>query len=200
VLWAYDGFADLSFAAGEVRNPQRNLPLAIIGGTSAVIAVYLLANLAYLYVLPLDRVRQSPLVAADTMMAIFGGVGAVLVSSLVTMSAFSSLNGIMLSSPRVFFAMAEDGSGAARTCAGRFKTPHLAILLRRCSGRLRAEPDVRDLSNTFVLAIWPSGADCQAGYRLRRIRPALSRSYHVIITRSCRRSSSWPSSGLSQVH
>ena len=125
-LWAYDGFAGLSFAAGEVRNPQRNLPIAIVGGTVALVAMYVLANLAYLYVLPLESIRQSPLVAADTMMAIFGRTGAVLVSSLVAMSAFSSLNGIMLASPRVFFAMAEDGLLFAPLARvhGRFKTPH----------------------------------------------------------------------------
>jgi APA family basic amino acid/polyamine antiporter len=183
VLWAYDGFADLSFAAGEVRNPQRNLPIAIVGGTLALLAVYVLANLAYLYVLPLDRIRQSPLVAADTMMAIFGGVGAVLVSSLVTMSAFSSLNGIMLSSPRVFFAMAEDGLLFAPLARvhGRFKTPHLAILLAALLGMtLVLSQTFETLSNTFVLAIWPFYAlSVAAIYRLRRTRPELPRPYRV---------------------
>jgi amino acid transporter len=183
VLWAYDGFADLSFAAGEVRNPQRNLPIAIIGGTLALIAVYVLANLAYLYVLPLDRIRQSPLVAADTMMAIFGRAGAVLVSSLVAMSAFSSLNGIMLSSPRVFFAMAEDGLLFAPLARvhGRFKTPHVAILLAALLGMtLVLSQTFETLSNTFVLAIWPFYAlSVAAIYRLRRTRPELARPYRV---------------------
>jgi APA family basic amino acid/polyamine antiporter len=183
VLWAYDGFADLSFAAGEVRNPQRNLPIAIIGGTAAVIAVYVLANLAYLYVLPLDRIRQSPIVAADTMMAIFGRVGAALVSCLVATSAFSSLNGIMLSSPRVFFAMAEDGLLFAPLARihGRFKTPHVAILLAAVLGTtLVLSQTFETLSNTFVLAIWPFYAlSVAAIYRLRRIRPQLARPYRV---------------------
>jgi APA family basic amino acid/polyamine antiporter len=184
VLWAYDGFADLSFAAGEVKNPQRNLPIAIIGGTLALMAIYVLANLAYLYVLPFDQIRQSPLVAADTMMAIFGRPGAVLVSGLVTISAFSSLNGIMLSSPRVFFAMAEDGLLFAPLARvhGRFKTPHLAILLAALLGTtLVLSQTFETLSNTFVLAIWPFYAlTVAAVYRLRRTRPALARSYHVI--------------------
>ncbi|MEP7307224.1 MAG: amino acid permease [Acidobacteriota bacterium] len=182
-LWAYDGFADLSFVAGEVRNPQRNLPLAIIGGTLALVAVYVFANLAYLYVLPFDSIRQSPLVAADTMMAIFGRTGAVLVSSLVAMSAFSSLNGIMLSSPRVFFAMAEDGLLFAPLARvhGRFKTPHLAILLAALLGMtLVLSQTFETLSNTFVLAIWPFYAlSVAAIYRLRRARPALARPYRV---------------------
>ena len=110
VLWAYDGWADLSFAAGEVKDPQRNLPRAIILGTLALIGIYVLTNVAYLYVHS-DRepIRRSPLVAADTMMALFGRAGVVLVSVFVMISSFSSLNGSMLASPRVFFAMADDG-------------------------------------------------------------------------------------------
>jgi len=184
VLWAYDGFADISFAAGEVRHPQRNLPIAIIGGTLAIMAIYVLANLAYLHVLPLDRIRQSPLVAADTMMVVFGRVGAVLVSSLVAVSAFSSLNGIMLSSPRVFFAMAEDGLLFARLARvhGRFNTPHVAILLAALLGMtLVMSQTFETLSNTFVLAIWPFYAlTVAAVYRLRRTRPDLPRPYRVI--------------------
>src|SRR5205823_98962 len=72
VLWAYDGFGDLSFAGGEVRDPQRNLPRAIILGTLAIITIYVLTNVAYLYVIPIEAVGRSPLVAADTMMALFG--------------------------------------------------------------------------------------------------------------------------------
>src|SRR5919108_94952 len=63
VLWAFDGWADLSFVAGEVKDPRRNMPRALIAGVTAVIAIYLLANLAYLVVLPIDQLRQSPRVA-----------------------------------------------------------------------------------------------------------------------------------------
>ena len=59
VLWAYDGFADLAFAAGEVKDPQRTLPRAIIGGTLAIVAIYLAANVAYLYVNPIDAARRG---------------------------------------------------------------------------------------------------------------------------------------------
>src|SRR6185295_9922553 len=128
VLWAYDGFGDLSLVGGEVKDPQRNLPRAIIGGTLAIIAIYMLANLAYLYMIPVDAIGRSPLVAADTMMAIFGRTGVVIVSSFVMISSFSSLNGIMLAAPRIFFAMADDGLlfGAMARIHPRFRTPHLA--------------------------------------------------------------------------
>ena len=136
VLWAYDGFGDLSFAGGEVKDPQRNLPRAIIIGTLAIIGIYVLANVAYLYVSPIEAVARSPLVAADTMMALFGRVGVVLVSLFVMISSFSSLNGSMLTSPRIFFAMADDGlffESIARVHP-RFKTPHVAILLAAVLG------------------------------------------------------------------
>ena len=138
VLWAYDGWGDLSFAAGEVKNPQRNLPRAIILGTLALIAIYVLTNIAYLYVIPITEIAdpRTPLVAADTMMALFGQTGVVLVSVFVMISSFSSLNGSMLASPRVFFAMADDGLffDAIAKVHPRFKTPYVAILLAAVLG------------------------------------------------------------------
>src|SRR5690349_7318141 len=131
ILWAYDGWADLSFASGEVKDPQRNLPRAIILGTLAIIVIYVLTNVAYLYVNPIETVAQSRLVAADTMLALFGRTGVVLVSMFVMISSFSSLNGSMLASPRVFFAMADDGlffETIARVHP-RYRTPYVAILL-----------------------------------------------------------------------
>jgi basic amino acid/polyamine antiporter, APA family len=184
VLWAYDGWADLSFAAGEVKEPQRNLPRAIIFGTLALIALYVLTNLAYLYVLPIESIRQSRLVAADTMMALFGRVGVVLVSVFVMISSFSSLNGSMLASPRVFFAMADDGLlfQAIAKVHPRYKTPYVAILLAALLGMgLVMSRSFERLTDTFVLAIWPFYAvGVAAIYRLRRDRPDLSRPYRAI--------------------
>jgi amino acid transporter len=184
VLWAYDGWADLSFAAGEVKEPQRNLPRAIIFGTLALIALYVLTNLAYLYVLPIESIRQSRLVAADTMMALFGRVGVVLVSVFVMISSFSSLNGSMLASPRVFFAMADDGLlfQAIAKVHPRYKTPYVAILLAAVLGMgLVMSRSFERLTDTFVLAIWPFYAvGVAAIYRLRRDRPDLSRPYRAI--------------------
>jgi basic amino acid/polyamine antiporter, APA family len=184
VLWAYDGWADLSFAAGEVKDPERNLPRAIIYGTLALIALYILTNLAYLYVFPVDAIGRSPLVAADTMMAIFGRVGVILVSVFVMISSFSSLNGSMLASPRVFFAMADDGL-LFETIAKvhpKYKTPYVAILLAALLGiSLVMSRSFERLTDTFVLAIWPFYAlGVAAIYRLRRDRPDLPRPYRAI--------------------
>jgi basic amino acid/polyamine antiporter, APA family len=183
VLWAYDGFGDLSLVGGEVTDPQRNLPRAIIGGTLAIIAIYVLVNLAYLYMMPADAIGRSPLVAADTMMAIFGRAGVVAVSWSVMISSFSSLNGTMLAAPRIFFAMAGDGLlfGALARIHPRYRTPHAAILLAGVLGTtLVLSRTFEALTSTFVLAIWPFYALCVAGiFRLRRLRPDVARPYHV---------------------
>src|ERR687887_233340 len=158
VLWAYDGWADLSFASGEVKEPPRNLPRAIILGTLALIAIYVLKNLAYLYVLPIQAIGGSRLVAADTMQALFGRAGVVLVSVFVMISSFSSLNGSMLASPRVFFAMAEDRLlfPAIAKVHPRYRTPYVAILVAAVLGMaLVMSRSFERLTGTFVLAIWP---------------------------------------------
>jgi basic amino acid/polyamine antiporter, APA family len=184
ILWAYDGWADLSFASGEVTDPQRNLPRAIIFGTLAIIALYVLTNIAYLYVSPVEAVAKSPLVAADTMFALFGRAGVVLVSIFVMISSFSSLNGSMLASPRVFFAMADDGL-LFRPIAKvhpRYQTPYVAILVAALLGAaLVMSRSFERLTDTFVLAIWPFYAlGVAAIYRLRRSRPDLARPYRAI--------------------
>ena len=86
--------------AGEVRDPDRNLPRAIIIGTLAIIGIYVAANLAYLYMNSIERVQSSPLVAADTMSAMFGQAGASFISVIVMISTFGSLIGSMLAAPR----------------------------------------------------------------------------------------------------
>src|SRR5213079_917903 len=75
ILWAYDGWGDLAFVGGEVRDPERNLPRALVMGTAAIIAIYLLVNAAYLYLLPLGQMARSPLVAADAAQAVLGRIG-----------------------------------------------------------------------------------------------------------------------------
>ena len=183
VLWTYDGFGDVSFNGGEVASPGRNLPRAIIGGTFAVVLLYLAANAAYHYVLPLDVVAGSPLVAADVMHALFGRGGVVAVSVLVMISSFSAVNGAMLAAPRVFFAMAEDRlffRPLARVHP-RYKTPYVAIALSALLGMaLVMSRSFESLASTFVLAAWPFyGLSVAALFRLRRTRPHLPRPYFV---------------------
>jgi basic amino acid/polyamine antiporter, APA family len=182
VLWAFDGWADLSFVAGEVKDPRRALPRALIIGSLAVLVIYLLANLAYLAVLPIDRMRVSPLVAADVAQVVIGPAGVVFVSLTVMVSTFGTLNGSLLTSPRIFFAMAEDGM-LFRPIAKihpRYETPYVAITLSAVLGvvfvLLRT---FEQLADTFVTAIIPFYALAVAAIFVLRKRPGYDPSYRV---------------------
>ncbi|MDQ6829494.1 MAG: amino acid permease [Gemmatimonadota bacterium] len=158
VLWVYDGWGDLTFAAGEVKDPRRNLPRALIMGTCAVMAIYLAANIAYLAVLPISEIRTSKLVAADVAQRLVGGWGVALVSITVVLSTFGSLSASMLTNPRTFFAMADDGLLFRKIAAvhPRYETPYVAIALAAALGigfvLLRT---FEQLADTFVTAILP---------------------------------------------
>jgi amino acid transporter len=158
VLWAYDGWADLAFISGEVENPGRNLPRALIWGTVAVIVIYLLANIAYLGVMSVDEVRHSKLVAADVAMRLVGPAGVTFVAITVMLSTLGTLNGSILTNPRVFFAMAADGLLFRKVADvhPRFQTPYVAITLTAVLGivfvMLRT---FEQLADTFVTAILP---------------------------------------------
>ena len=158
VLWAYDGWADLAFISGEVKDPQRNLPRALIWGTVAVIAIYLLANIAYLGVMSVDEVRHSKLVAADVALRVVGPAGVTFVAITVMLSTLGTLNGSIFTNPRVFFAMATDGLLFRKFASvhPRYETPHIAIALTAVLGiifvLLRT---FEQLADTFVTAILP---------------------------------------------
>jgi basic amino acid/polyamine antiporter, APA family len=175
VMWAYDGWGDLSFVGGEVRDPERHLPRALITGTVAVIAIYLLVNAAYLYLLPVDRMARSPLVAADAAQLIVGRVGVGLVAIVVMVATFSTLLGSMLTAPRIFFAMADDGLFFRRVARvhPRFQTPWVAIVLTALLGIIYvALRTFQQLADQFVVAIFPFYALAAAAvFVLRRRRP-----------------------------
>jgi amino acid transporter len=158
VLWAFDGWADLSFVAGEVKDPRRTLPRALIGGTLAVVAIYLLANVAYLAVLPVSEIARSKLVAADVAERVLGTPGAIFVAATVVVSTFGTLNGSLLTSPRIFYAMAEDRLFFQKVGAvhRRFGTPYVAVGVSATLGiafvLLRT---FEQLADTFVTAIVP---------------------------------------------
>jgi APA family basic amino acid/polyamine antiporter len=183
VLWAYDGVSDVTFAAGEVADPQRTLPRAIIGGTAAILAIYMATNVAYLYVTPVAGIAASPLIAADTMQTLVGPIGVTLVSIVVAISTLGALNATMLASPRLFFAMADDGLFFRRVAAvhPKYHTPHVAIVLAAGLGIVFVlTRTFEQLADTFVLSIWPFYALGVAGlYRLRRLKPNLPRPYRV---------------------
>jgi APA family basic amino acid/polyamine antiporter len=183
VMWAYDGWADLTFVAGEVKDPARVLPRALLGGTAAVIAIYLVVNAAYLYVLPVAEMAGRPLVAADAARTVFGQAGAAIVAAMVMLSAFGALNGSTMTGPRIFYAMADDGLFFRPIAAvhPRFRTPFAAIALAAALGigyvSIRS---FEQLADAFILGIWPFYAlAVGAVFLLRRRRPDLERPYRA---------------------
>ena len=182
-LWAYNGFQDMLPVAGEVREPGRALPRALLAGTAIVVAVYLSANAAYLYVLPYSTLRTSPLVATDAMVRIVGPGGAAAVASAVIVSTFGTVNALALTQPRVFYAMADAGllfRPLARVHP-RFATPHVAIVAYAAVAVVGVwSRSFEQLAEAFVLGVWPFLALAVAGVLvLRRTRPELARPYRT---------------------
>jgi basic amino acid/polyamine antiporter, APA family len=138
VLWAYDGWTNVTPLAEEIRDPGRNIPRSLILGMAVLIAVYLGMTLAYHYVLPMHEIRQASRDSSDFERAtaavyckqLLGNPGVWAISILVMISTFISLNGNALTGPRAYFAMARDGLFPAGLCrvSPRFQTPANAIL------------------------------------------------------------------------
>jgi amino acid transporter len=186
VMWAYDGWADLSYMSGEIKDPARNMPRALIIGTLAIIAIYLLVNLAYMYLVPLPEMAQSPLIAATAVerIPLLGAAGAGLVSAVVMISTFSSVNGTMLASPRIFFGMADRGLffPIIARVSPRFQSPSTAIFLCTALGVIYVLfNDFQQLADKFVLGIWPFYILAVLSvFVIRRRSPELPRPYRVI--------------------
>jgi APA family basic amino acid/polyamine antiporter len=109
VLWAYEGWHDISFAAAEMKDPQRNFPRAVIGGVAIVIALYLLANLAYLKVLTPAEIAASERVALTAMTSVTGVWGGKILTAAILCSILGAMNSLILAGPRAYYQMAKDG-------------------------------------------------------------------------------------------
>ena len=183
VLWAYQGWHQLSYTAGEVKNPSRVLPIGFFLGTSIIVIVYLAANMAYLRVLPLPALAEHQRVAATAMLGLLGEGGARFVSALILCSILGALNGTILTSPRVYYAMARDGV-FFRTVARihpRYKTPAAAlIVLGIWASLLAMSGSFEELYTYVIFAMWIFSAAAIAGVIiLRRRFPDLHRPYRV---------------------
>lgn len=130
VLWAYDGWITVTLTAGEIKEPQRNVPLSLWLGTLAVNLLYLLANLAYAYVIPINAMAGSPRIAADVAGVVLGPLGASLVIVGILCSTFGTINGCVLGGPRCLYAAGADGAFSKRfgDVHPRFRTPHIAVI------------------------------------------------------------------------
>jgi basic amino acid/polyamine antiporter, APA family len=182
-LYAYDGWNNLSMVAGEVENPQHNIPRALIYGTILVIAVYVLANLAYFYVLAPGTATTSSTIAADAARQFLGKWGGGFVAAGVMISAFATLNGSILTGARVPYATAADGlfPRSLARLNPRFHTPAVSIVAQAVIAMLFAMTGTYDALYTKVIfsEFLFYALVTSAVFVLRRREPALERPYRT---------------------
>ncbi|MCB0726557.1 MAG: amino acid permease [Ignavibacteriae bacterium] len=136
-FWAYDGWNNIGYLGGEVKNPKRNIPLALFGGVGTVIAVYLLINFVYLYVMPVNEMieianKDNTIIAVEVLRKFLGNGGAFFISILIMISTFGTTNGSILASSRIYFAMAKDNLffKSAGSIHPKFKTPDISLVMQ----------------------------------------------------------------------
>jgi len=182
-LWAYKGWEAVSFSSGEIKRPERNMPLGLLVGTAAVIVLYLATNLAYLYVFPAGAVARSSRIAADVMLAAIGPAGATIIAAVILFSISGAANGNVLTAPRVFFAMARDGLffKSFAELHPKLLTPHVSILATGAwAAVLSATGTFEQLATYVVFGQWIFfGLTVAAVMVLRRTRPDLPRPYRT---------------------
>jgi basic amino acid/polyamine antiporter, APA family len=156
-FWTYDGWNNITYGAGEIKNPQRTIPQALFIAMGIVIAVYVLMNLAYLYVMPVPQMALSKLVAADVARLTMGAWGGAFVAAAVILSTFGTSNGTVLLCARVYFAMAKDRLffAAAGRVHPRFHTPSNALLMQALWASVLVLSGTFDmLTNMLIFVIW----------------------------------------------
>jgi basic amino acid/polyamine antiporter, APA family len=183
VLWAYEGWQYVTFSAGEAIDPQRTFPRAIVVGTASLIAIYLFANVGYLAALGAEGVARSDRVAAEAVAAIVGPGAAKLIAAAILVSIFSATNGLTISAPRVYYAMARDGL-FFRTLGDvhpRYGTPAVSIIAGTIWAMVLAASGTFEQLLTYVVFVgwifYALGAGCV--FVLRRTKPDAPRPFRV---------------------
>jgi basic amino acid/polyamine antiporter, APA family len=184
ILWAYDGWNNVSMVSAEIKNPQRNLPRALILGTLGVMAIYLLANAAYFYVLTAAEVASADIVPAELMRKIFGEPGAAAISVVAMVSIFAALNGSILSGARVPYAMAKDGlffRSIAEVHPEHHTPGNSIFLLSAWSAILLLSGQYDNLYTAVIFASWILyGMATASVIVLRRKYPEMPRPYRTL--------------------
>ncbi len=194
-LFSADGWNNITFTAGEVKNPRRNVPLSLAFGTFIVIALYVGANLAYVAVLPLAKIQHAPSdrVAGALLEAVFPSTGAALMALVIMISAFGCMNGMLLSGARAYFAMARDGLFFRRAGAvNRAHVPGASLIMQGIWASFLVlvrtyNPATGTFGNLYSnLLDYVVSADLifyiltiAAVFRLRSIRPEAERPYRT---------------------
>jgi APA family basic amino acid/polyamine antiporter len=183
VLWAYEGWQYVTFSAGEAIDPQRTFPRAIVVGTAALIGIYVFANVGYLAALGPRGLAASDRVAAEAVQAIVGSGAAKLVAAAILVSIFSAINGITITAPRVYYAMAKDDLFFRRLADvhPRFGTPALAVMAGTAWAMVLATTGTFEQLFTYVVFVsWIFYALGAVGvFVLRRREPAAARPFKV---------------------
>lgn len=181
-FWAYDGWNKLTYIAGEIKEPQRNLPKGLIIGMLIVTAIYMLINLAYAYVLPVDVMAKSKLVAADVAEKCFAGGGR-WIAAAVMISTFGTTNSIILASARVYFSMSRRNvfPKFLGTAHPKFHTPAASLIVQGIWSVLLLFSGTFDtLTDTLIFVSWIFYAMSAYGvFVLRRKEPNTPRPYRV---------------------
>ena len=182
-LWSYDGWNSLTFMAGEVKNPRRTIPLALVLGTIAIIFIYVLTNIAYLYILPIEQIASSKLVAADVVESVLPGLGGGLIAAVVMVSTFGGVNATSMTTARVYYAMSADKlffKGMEKTHPV-YKTPGRALIIQAVWACILTLSGTYDQLFTYVVfAAWIFYALGAAGiFIMRRKMPNPERGYRV---------------------
>lgn len=183
VLWTYGGWTEATYVAEEVKNPSRNLPLAIIGGLAGVTVLYLLINMVYYLYLSQAEIRDTPLVASAVVEKMIGPWGGKLVALFVASSTFGALNGYILTGGRILYALGEDHA-LFRKLSGvheRFHTPFVALVFNgACAALLVLTKTFDQLMEytTIIISIFFALTGLSV-IILRHKRPDAPRSYRV---------------------
>jgi APA family basic amino acid/polyamine antiporter len=182
-FWGYDGWNNITFVAGEVKNPQRNIPLSLLIGLSITIGVYGLVVLAYTYMLPIDELAHSSFVGSDATTRAFGLIGGGLIAALVMLSTFGTTNGNILATARVSFAMAQEKRffSFVGNVHPRFQSPGNALLVHAVWTSLLILSGSFDmLTDMLVFVSWLFyGLSAFGVFILRKKMPEAERPYKV---------------------
>jgi APA family basic amino acid/polyamine antiporter len=183
VLWAYEGWQYATFSVGETVDPQRTFPRALMLGSVMLIAIYLLANVAYLAALGTTGVMASERVAADAVTAVLGPAAGKVIAVVILISMFSAANGLTLTVPRLYFSMARDRVFFAKLAEvhPRFGTPALAIVASSVWAMLLALTGTFEQLLTYVVfAAWIFYAlGGLAIFAYRRMQPGMPRPFRT---------------------
>ncbi len=187
-FWAYDGWNNVTYLGAEVRNPKRNIPLALVLGVGGVVVVYALVNLVYLYVMPLNEMAevaktQNSIIGVEVMRKAYGGGAATLVAVLILLSTFGATNCQLMPPSRMFFSMARERLffKMAAKCHPQHRTPSNALLLQGAwSSFLVLTGSFDQLSDMVIFASFIFyGATSLGVFVLRRTMKDVERNYRV---------------------